>query len=121
MSRHRRTRRPVAPGTTKTLSQERAAGGLLRALAADTVVFHELFLRRRVVLSQLPLAAAMLFILLLVAVLDAQDLQDTGFQLAMVGTAVLTVVCAVVPWERLPYPSFLVIPVLDFVPITLFR
>ncbi|GAB2599236.1 sensor histidine kinase [Kocuria himachalensis] len=94
---------------------------ILSLLTFNTVVFHELSLRRRVVLSQLPLAATMVFLLVGIAVFHPHDLPRAGFQGAMALTALLSLLCVLVPWERLPYPSFLVIPVLDFVPITVLR
>ncbi|MFI7484050.1 sensor histidine kinase [Kocuria sp. M1R5S2] len=94
---------------------------VLSLLTFRSVVFHELSLRRRVALSHLPLSATMLFLFLFIVTLHAHDLSDPAFRLSMALTAVLTVASIAVPWDRLPYPSFLALPVLDFVPITLLR
>ncbi|GGG60075.1 two-component sensor histidine kinase [Kocuria dechangensis] len=76
-------------------------------------------MRGRVVVSQLPQTLTTVLIYLSMAVFHAPLLAHPLVQWAGVLTVVLTVVCAAVPWDRLPYRSFLVVPVLDFVPIGL--
>ncbi|HST72095.1 sensor histidine kinase [Kocuria sp.] len=94
---------------------------ILNAFVLNKVSFHTLSLRGRVVLTQLPLSATMLFLLLGVCVFHRPVLAEPLFQLSMLLNAVLLLLCFAVPWDRLPYPSFLVVPVLDFVPIGLLR
>ncbi|MEB2526498.1 sensor histidine kinase [Kocuria rosea] len=81
--------------------------------------FHELSLRGRVVVSQLPQAVTTFLLFLVLAVVQAPLLADPLVRWAGGLTLALTLACALVPWDRLPYRSYLVIPVLDFVPIGL--
>ena len=94
---------------------------VLDYLTLHRVRFDTLSLRMRVVLSQLPLSITMLFLLAGSIVLHAPLVQDPLFLLSMACNAVLLLACFLVPWEKLPYPSFLAIPLLDFVPIGLLR
>ncbi|MFJ6001063.1 sensor histidine kinase [Arthrobacter sp. NPDC092385] len=94
---------------------------VLSYLTLNTRQFHELTLRARVVLSQLPLSLTVVLIVV-GGFFFHRDLFSS--QAFVVGTglqAVLLAVCVLVPWDRLPHPSFLVIPLLDFVPIGLMR
>ncbi|MGQ1797903.1 sensor histidine kinase [Kocuria oceani] len=81
--------------------------------------FHELSLRGRVVVSQLPQAVTTALLLLVLAVVRTSWLADPLVLWGGALTAVLTLACALVPWDRLPERSYLVVPVLDFVPIGL--
>ena len=81
--------------------------------------FHELSLRARVMVSQLPQAVTTLLLFLALAAFQPGLLADPLVLWGGGLTLVLTLVCALVPWQRLPYRSYLVIPVLDFVPIGL--
>ena len=94
---------------------------VLDLLILNRVKFHTLSLRGRVVLSQLPLSITMLFLLVATWISDAPILADPLFGLSMVLNAVLLAACFLVPWDKLPYPSFLLIPLLDFVAIGLLR
>jgi signal transduction histidine kinase len=91
------------------------------ALSLPSVGFYELSLRARVLLTQLPLAVTAALLYLGVAVQYPPLLTDPMVQWAGVLFVVLTAACVLVPWDWLPYSSFLVIPMLDFVPITLLR
>ncbi|MHA7208775.1 sensor histidine kinase [Arthrobacter sp. MDT1-65] len=94
---------------------------VLSYLTLDRGQFHELTLRARVILSQLPLSLTVLLILV-GGVLFHRDLFGSQSFLVGVGLqALLLLVCVVVPWDRLPHASFLVIPLLDFIPIGLMR
>lgn len=94
---------------------------VLAALPWRQAAFYELSLRRRVVLTQLPLAITALLPFVDLAVFHTAVLADPLVQWAGWLLMILTVACVLVPWERLPYSSFLVIPVLNFVPIGLLR
>jgi len=83
--------------------------------------FHELSLRTRVVLSQLPFFVVMVVLMSGLWVVHGPLRADLRMQLAMALTVGLTALCAAVPWHRLPDRAFLVVPVLDFVPIALLR
>lgn len=94
---------------------------ILNLLTLNQVQFHKLSLRGRVVMSQLPLSATMLFLFAVSWLLHAPLLGDFLFQLSIVLSLVLLLACFIVPWEKLPYPSFLIIPLLDFIPIGMLR
>ena len=83
--------------------------------------FHELSLRGKIVMSQLPLNVTMLFVCVISALADPGDFADIGFIISQVFALVILGVCAFAPWERLPHWSFLTIPVLDFYAIGLLR
>ncbi|THE19450.1 PAS domain-containing sensor histidine kinase [Kocuria rosea] len=70
-------------------------------------------------MSQLPQAVTTFLLFLVLAVVQAPLLADPLVRWAGGLTLALTLACALVPWDRLPYRSYLVIPVLDFVPIGL--
>ncbi len=94
---------------------------VLNLLTLNTVRFHQLSLRNRVVLSQLPLCATVLFLLAVSALFHPLLLADRLFMTGVILTGFLLVLCFATPWSRLPFPSFLIIPLLDFVPIGLIR
>jgi signal transduction histidine kinase len=83
--------------------------------------FHEYSLRGRVALSQIPLSVTAGFTAVLVLAFFPETLPDPLFISFLVSQVVILIACYAVPWDRLPYPSFLVIPVLDLVSITLGR
>jgi len=95
------------------------SGGAASAILAR--FFYQRSLRTRVVLSQLPLSISMLLVLAVVVVIRPATLQDPLFQAGLWLHAALLLACAVVPWHRLPFPSFLAIPYLDFAAIALSR
>ncbi|MBT1004349.1 PAS domain-containing protein [Paenarthrobacter sp. DKR-5] len=86
-----------------------------------TSLARELSLRGRVVLSQLPLCVTALLLAAGAALFHEHLLGNPHFITGILLTVVLLLVCAAVPWEKLPFPSFLLIPVLDFVPVGLIR
>jgi signal transduction histidine kinase len=94
---------------------------ILDLLILNRVKFHTLSLRGRVVMSQLPLSITMLFLGVGTWLFSPPLLANPLFGLSMGLNAVLLAACFLVPWDKLPYPSFLVIPLLDFIPIGLLR
>lgn len=94
---------------------------MLTALSLDRLSFHELSMRRRVLLSQLPFSVTTVVLVLGVWVAHAPLRGDLQLHLATALTLVLTALCVLVPWDRLPDGAFLAVPVLDFVPLTLLR
>jgi signal transduction histidine kinase len=83
--------------------------------------FHEYSLRGRVTLSQMPLSITAGLTAALMLLFFTETLGNPLF-LAFLATQVLILIlCFAVPWERLPFESFLVIPLLDFVSIALGR
>lgn len=83
--------------------------------------FHEHSLRMRVVLSQLPLSITVCVAAILVLFFFPDTLQNPLFQVFVLSQAFLLGVCMAVPWDRLPFASFLVVPVLDMVSIAFGR
>jgi signal transduction histidine kinase len=94
---------------------------LLDALLLGRAKFHELPMTGRVVLSQLPLNITLLLVLLIVLMVDAPVAATAGFLWGQAAAAALLLACLAVPWGRLPYGSFLVIPLLDFIPVGILR
>ena len=98
-----------------------AAPSPLLSLLIGRRQFHELSLRARVVLSHLPLCLSVALTALLAAVFFPDLLSNphfiggTGRHRSVVDHS------AVVPWDRLPYPSYWVVPLLDFVAIGFLR
>ncbi|MFF1384536.1 sensor histidine kinase [Arthrobacter sp. NPDC058288] len=83
--------------------------------------FHEYSLRGRVTLSQMPLSITAALTAMLMLMFFPGTLGNPLF-IAFLATQVLILaLCFLVPWHRLPFASFLVIPVLDFVSIALGR
>ncbi|OFI37620.1 two-component sensor histidine kinase [Arthrobacter sp. SW1] len=83
--------------------------------------FHEHTLRMRVVLSQLPLSITVCIAAVLVLLFFPETLANPLFQIFLLSQAALMGICLAVPWHRLPFPSFLAIPVLDMVSIAFGR
>ena len=93
----------------------------LRFLLLRAFEGPELPLRRRVVLNQLPLTVTAALLLSGVAVVHPGQLTDARVHWAGALLLGLLVLCAVVPWERMPERWVLVIPLLDFLPVGLLR
>lgn len=83
--------------------------------------FHEYSLRGRVALSQMPLSITAALTAVLMLLFFPGTLGNPLF-IAFLATQVLILaLCFFIPWHRLPFASFLVIPLLDFVSIALGR
>ncbi|WP_087874429.1 sensor histidine kinase [Arthrobacter globiformis] len=83
--------------------------------------FHEYSLRGRVMLSQMPLSVTVGITAFLILAFFPETLLNPLFISFLLSQAVILILCFAVPWQRLPYPSFLVIPLLDLVSISLGR
>lgn len=94
---------------------------VLSHLTLNTRQFHELSMRSRVILSQLPLSLTVVLVLVGGAFFHRDLFASAPFLIGVVLQAVLLVLCIVIPWDRLPYGAFIVIPLLDFIPIGLMR
>lgn len=81
--------------------------------------FHELTLRRRVALSQLPLFVAVLVSVPIVFMNKPSAFADPAFLAGLGLITVLTVLSAALPWEKYFQPAYWVIPILDFAVIAL--
>ena len=77
--------------------------------------FHELSLRLRVALSQLPVVISIMATLPLVALISPQTFSENFFQLGLVLLTVGSIASVAVPWDRLFVPAYWLIPLLDFV------
>lgn len=79
--------------------------------------FHEYSLTQRVGLSQMPLFITTLLTVFLVWAFFPGTMDHPLFAAFVISQLAIMGLCYVVPWERLPYTSFLAIPLLDFVSI----
>ncbi|UXM92784.1 sensor histidine kinase [Paenarthrobacter sp. JL.01a] len=79
--------------------------------------FHEHTLRMRVVLSQLPLSVCVCISAILVWLFFPATLENPLFLVFLLSQALLLALCIAIPWHRLPFASFLAIPILDMVSI----
>lgn len=83
--------------------------------------FHEYRLTDRVALSQMPLFVTTLLTAFLVWAFFPVTMDNPLFVTFLVSQLVIMALCYLVPWDRLPYTSFLIIPLLDFVSIAVGR
>ncbi|WP_284751465.1 PAS domain-containing sensor histidine kinase [Arthrobacter sp. efr-133-R2A-120] len=83
--------------------------------------FHEYSLKDRVALSQLPLTVTVCLTAVLVGLYFPATLGNPLFVIFLATQAAAWVLCQVVPWDRLPFPTFLTVPLLDMVSIGLGR
>ncbi|MHA7200160.1 sensor histidine kinase [Arthrobacter alkaliphilus] len=83
--------------------------------------FHEYSLKDRVALSQLPLTVTVCLTALLVGLYFPATLANPLFVIFLATQAAAWVLCYAVPWDRLPHPTFLAIPLFDIVSIGLGR
>ncbi|MDQ5861531.1 MAG: ATP-binding protein [Actinomycetota bacterium] len=83
--------------------------------------FHEHRLTDRVVLSQTPLFVTTLLTAFLMWAFFPGTMDNPLFVAFLVSQLAIMALCYLVPWDRLPYTSFLVIPLLDFVSIAVGR
>lgn len=83
--------------------------------------FHELDLRQRVVISQLPLAVSMLLVVIIAALYHREVFNEPTFIWSLVGHGVILLLCTEIPWDKLPRSASLSIPFLDFIAIGLSR
>lgn len=81
--------------------------------------FHELSLRTRVGLSQLPLFLAMLVSVPIVLLNKPSAFQDPVYLWGLGLMVLLTLLSAGLPWEKFFDAAYWVIPILDFVAIAL--
>jgi two-component system phosphate regulon sensor histidine kinase PhoR len=79
--------------------------------------FHEYRLTDRVVLSQTPLFITTLLTAFLMWAFFPGTMDNPLFITFLVSQLAVMALCLLVPWDRLPYTSFLAIPLLDFVSI----
>ncbi|QHK21711.1 PAS domain-containing sensor histidine kinase [Pseudarthrobacter psychrotolerans] len=83
--------------------------------------FHEYRLTDRVALSQTPLFVTTLLTAFLTWAFFPATMDNPLFVAFLVSQLAIMALCYLVPWDRLPYTSFLFIPLLDFVSIAMGR
>ncbi|WP_288027277.1 HAMP domain-containing sensor histidine kinase [Arthrobacter sp.] len=83
--------------------------------------FYERTLRVKVMLTQAPLTLTVLLMVLHAAAIYPQIFANPVFAAGLWMHAAILVLCVLVPWDKLPYASFLAIPYLDFVAVGLTR
>ncbi|MBP3037151.1 PAS domain-containing sensor histidine kinase [Arthrobacter sp. zg-ZUI100] len=83
------------------------------------VDFHELTLAQRVRISQGPLIVTVMLLCLVFAVLLPEILAQPLFQAGLVLLVLITAAALVLPWDRFWYPTYWILPLLDFVAIAL--
>ena len=88
-------------------------------LLLGQVRFHELSMRGRVVLSQFPLNLTLLLVCVIAAIADPKVFTDARFLIGQGLELVILAGCVALPWDRIPYGLFLIVPLLDFGPISL--
>ncbi|MFP5311420.1 MAG: PAS domain-containing sensor histidine kinase, partial [Actinomycetes bacterium] len=79
--------------------------------------FHEYRLTDRVALSQMPLFVTTILTAFLVAAFFPGTMNNPLFVAFLVSQMAIMGLCYAIPWDRLPYTSFLAIPLLDFISI----
>ncbi|WP_104140517.1 cell wall metabolism sensor histidine kinase WalK [Arthrobacter sp. ZGTC131] len=83
--------------------------------------FHEYSLRSRVALSQMPLSVTAGITAFLIWAFFPETLMHPLFISFLLSQGVILLLCYAVPWDKLPYPAFLVLPVMDLISIALGR
>src|SRR5688572_2495669 len=83
--------------------------------------FSDVTQRRSMLVSQLPLTVSLLIVTVIVAVVSPATLEDLRFQVSILLGLGLTALCVLLPWNRLPANSFVVVPLLDFPAVALAR
>jgi two-component system phosphate regulon sensor histidine kinase PhoR len=83
--------------------------------------FHDYRLTDKVALSQTPLFVTTFLTALLTWEFFPGTMDNPIFVAFLVSQLAIMAVCYLVPWDRLPYTSFLAIPLLDFVSIAVGR
>jgi signal transduction histidine kinase len=81
--------------------------------------FQEYRLRDRIALCQLTLFLVSAFTGLLMWVFSQESLGHPFVVVFLASQLVIMMLCYVAPWERLPFISYLVLPLLDFISIAL--
>lgn len=81
--------------------------------------FHELTLPQRVWISQGPLVLTVALLCIIYAALLPQILVQPMFQAGLAALVLISAAAALIPWDRLWYPTYWILPTLDFVAIGL--
>ena len=79
--------------------------------------FHEYRLTDRVAMSQMPLFVTTILTAALMWAFFPDTMNNPLFVAFLVSQLAIMALCYAIPWDRLPYTSFLAIPLLDFVSI----
>ena len=87
------------------------------ALLGISQQFHELRLRTRLLISQLPLLGTVAVALPLIAIVKPSMYTDRRFLIAALVLTLVTAACVAVPWEKLPAWAYWILPLSDFVAV----
>ncbi|GAB3812005.1 sensor histidine kinase [Tessaracoccus terricola] len=99
-----------------TGTEVEAGSGMMPMLSQP---FHRYSLQMRVFLSQMPLMVTLTVTLIFLALTADDPFGTPLFQAGLVVVGLLTVASGVVPWDRTPYGTYLIVPMLDFVAVAL--
>lgn len=80
-------------------------------------LFGGLGVRSRVVVSQLPLTLTVGLVVLAAAFFSPETLAEPAFRLTIGAHLAIFAACLAIPWDRLPFGAFAVVPVLDCIAI----
>ncbi|WP_323959208.1 PAS domain-containing sensor histidine kinase [Arthrobacter sp. JZ12] len=94
---------------------------VLSYLTFNTRQFHEMSMRARVLLSLAPLPITVALMAIATIFLHPVVWERAAYQWGMILTAAILLFTAVIPWDKLPYGLFLIVPVASFIPIGLLR
>jgi signal transduction histidine kinase len=83
--------------------------------------FGDLTQRRTMLISQLPLTAALVFVTAILAAVSPHIFGSAAFRSSLILALAILILCAFLPWNLLPARSFVVVPLLDFLVIALAR
>lgn len=84
-------------------------------------LFGSLSARMRIVVAQSPVSLSMALVVAATAIFSPETFTSSMFVAALVFHLAVAALCVVVPWSRLPYAAFAVIPLLDCIAIGLTR
>ncbi|MCC9198025.1 HAMP domain-containing sensor histidine kinase [Arthrobacter sp. zg-Y820] len=94
----------------------RLATRVLSSLGLQTE-FYELSLNQRIKIAHGPLVITVILLCAIYALLLPEVLHRPAFQTGLVLLLLITVAAAVVPWNRFWYPTYWILPLMDFVAI----
>ncbi|MHA7269377.1 sensor histidine kinase [Arthrobacter sp. HLT1-20] len=83
--------------------------------------FYKRSLRMRVILTQLPLTLTVIVLVALAAAYYPKSLADPNFVIGLWLQAGILALCVLMPWDKLPRGSFLLIPYLDLIAVGFIR
>jgi signal transduction histidine kinase len=83
--------------------------------------FNRTGMRRAVTMCQLPMTITVAFIVTLAVLFNPDTLSEPAFVLVLIVHALILMACILVPWDRLPRWSFVLVPMVDCFAIAFMR